>query len=217
MKARKCFIISTVLFALFGVLIWAVLNVDVKEIGPNGSAVGLAAINGFMRDAVGVHLIWYEITDWLGLAAIFTAFGFALLGLIQLIKRKSLFKVDRSILVLGVYYVAVIGLYVLFETHIVNYRPILINGALEASFPSSHTMIVICIMGAAIVEFRRLIKSAAARKAASGLCAAVAEVTVAGRAVSGVHWFTDIIGGLLIGTAMILAFYAVTEKLGEKR
>ena len=38
------------------------------------------------------------------------------------------------------------------------------------------------------------------------LCAVLMVVTVAGRVVSGIHWITDIVGGILI-SASLMAFY----------
>ena len=38
------------------------------------------------------------------------------------------------------------------------------------------------------------------------LCAVLMVVTVAGRVVSGVHWMTDIAGGVLL-SASLMAFY----------
>ena len=112
---------------------------DVQPIGPNGSRVGFAAINGAFHALTGVHWALYTLTDWLGLVPIGIAFGFAVLGLVQLIRRKSLLRVDRDILMLGGFYIVVLAAYVLFETVVINYRPVLIGGKLEASYPSEVT------------------------------------------------------------------------------
>lgn len=110
-----------------------------------GRASGFAAVNGAFHNLTGVHWTLYTITDWLGLVPIGTALGFAVLGLVQLIQRKALRKVDRSILALGGFYLAVMAFYVLFEKAVVNYRPVLIEGVLEASYPSSTTMLALSI------------------------------------------------------------------------
>ena len=134
----------TAISFLVAFVLWTVLVriVDVKVIGPNGSKVGFATINGFFHKLTGVHLWLYVITDWLGLVPIAVMLVFAGVGLFQWIKRKSLFKVARSILLLGVFYIVVFLAYILFEFLVINYRPILINGVLEASYPSSTTMLV---------------------------------------------------------------------------
>lgn len=129
-KVRQSFIASGVLFLLFALLKAAVLTVDVAAIGPQGSQIGLATINGYMHRRIGENLIWYDITDWIGVVAILIAFGFAVLGLVQLIKRKQIKRVDAGILALGVYYLVVAASYIFFEAFIVNYRPIIIHEGL---------------------------------------------------------------------------------------
>ena len=187
----------------------AIRLVDVQIIGPQDSAVGLATVNGFIHKLVGVHMLLYNITDWLGLVPIFVGMGFALLGLIQLIKRKSLFKVDYNILILGGFYIVVMAVYVLFEMLVVNYRPVLINGYLEASYPSSTTMLVMCVMPTAIMQFNARIKNNVLKRFVASAIIAFIVFMVIGRLVSGVHWFTDIIGGALLSTGLVLMYRAI--------
>lgn len=183
--------------------------IDVQTIGPQGSAVGFAAINEFVHNFFGVHMLWYHITDWLGLIPVFTAFIFAVVGLVQLIRRRSLLKVDKSILILGGFYILVIAVYLFFESCIINYRPILMNGFLEASYPSSHTLMTICLMLAAVTECSLQIKSQKCMAVIKVLSYAVIAVTIIGRLISGVHWFTDIVGGILISAALLMLYHAV--------
>ena len=189
----------------------AVCSVDVGAIGPNGSDVGFATVNGFVHKLTGVHMSLYNITDWLGLVPIFVATGFAFSGLAQAIKRKSLCKVDYSIFVLGGFYIAVIAVYILFELITVNYRPVLINGILEKSYPSSTTLLVMCVMPTAIMQFNSRIKNNALRKAVSLMITAFIIFMVFGRLISGVHWFTDIIGGVFLSAGLVTLYrYAIS-------
>ena len=160
MKNKKNLWLSILILALFALWTLFVSVADVQPIGPNGSAVGLAQINGWFHKLTGANMTLYHITDWLGLVPVAFGFGFAILGLVQWICRKHILKVDRSILVLGVYYLVVLAAYLLFEDIVINYRPVLIGGYLEASYPSSHAMIVLCIMATARMEFRRLLPCA---------------------------------------------------------
>ena len=138
--------------------------------------------------------------------------GFALLGLIQWIKRKHLFKVDYNILILGGFYIIVMAIYVLFEMLIVNYRPVLIGGILEASYPSSTTMLVMCVMPTAIIQFNARIKNNVLKRFTASVIIAFIVFMVIGRLISGVHWFTDIIGGALLSAGLVL-LYRVTISL----
>lgn len=217
MKIRKNFIISGVLFLLFLLFTILVMEIDVRPVGPQQSAVGLASVNLWFHDSIGVHLVWYHITDWLGVTAILTALGFGVLGLLQSVKRKSILKADKDIIALGIYYVVVMAVYVFFEICIVNYRPVLMEGKLEASFPSSHTLITLCIMVTAMMQFHRRIRRKGLRLAAQGVSAGIIAVTIAGRVISGVHWFTDILSGVLLAGALIMLYYAVINNMQRKK
>ena len=206
----KNFILAGVMFFAFVLFTIGVSTIDVQAIGPNGSIVGLATWNLMIFQKIGVHPLWYTITKWLGYVSIMVAGGFAILGLLQFINRKSIFRIDRDILLLGFFYCLVMVAYVLFEIVIINYRPVIIDveEGLEASFPSSHTMLVICIMSTAIMQFHSRIKAKAMRVLVKILSVIIIVVTVVGRLISGVHWFTDIIGGLLLGAAFVMLYYA---------
>lgn len=211
---KKKFISAAVFGLLFAILIVLVCTFDVSPIGPEGTEIGFSALNGAVRDALPVNETWYEITELLGYLAIATAGGFALLGAWQLLRRKSLLKVDKKILALAGLYAAMAFLYVLFEVIVINYRPVIMAGAehVEASFPSSHTMLVCVIMGGAFVILGDYVKNRGLCAALRSVALAVAVITAVGRLLSGVHWFTDILGGVLISLALVSLYSAVCDK-----
>ena len=215
MKIRKNYLVTSILLLLFFLLTWMVTNVDVKPIGPEGSVIGLSTLNRQVFETIGVHLIWYTITDWLGILPILIAFGFAILGLVQVIQRRSLLRVDNDILILGCYFVIVVAAYLFFEMYIINYRPVILQEGLEASFPSSHTMIVLCIMAAAIEQSRRRINQPELRWFVCFVSGAIIAVTIIGRLVSGVHWMTDIVAGVLLGTALFSLYLSFVKEYNK--
>ena len=199
---------------LAGFALWTALirRVDVQPIGPNGTRVGFAALNGWFHRLTGVHMALYAVTDWLGLVPIAVCLGFAGLGLAQLARRRRLMRVDGDILLMGVYYAAVIGFYLLFEAVPINYRPILIDGALEASYPSSTTLLVLSVMPTLRLQAERRAADPRLRRAASAFAAAFSAFMVAGRLVAGVHWATDIIGAALLSAGLFAIYrYAVAR------
>lgn len=216
-KNTKSFIISASLLITFILFTLLVKFIDVKPIGPQESSIGFATLNGWIHDLFGVNMALYKITDWASILAVLITLGFAVLGLCQLIKRRNLLKVDSSILVLGIFYIVVFSAYLFFEFFIVNYRPVLINGFLEASYPSSTTMLVMCIMPTAMMQFRRLITNTKARNIVNTSCVIFTGLMVIGRLLSGVHWFTDILGGILLSTTLVMLYFSANSFIDSKK
>ncbi|MGN1479206.1 MAG: phosphatase PAP2 family protein [Acutalibacteraceae bacterium] len=210
-KFQKNLCAALVLLALFALWTVTVRYVDVQAIGPDGSDVGFADLNGFFHKLTGVHMPLYTITDWLGLVPLCFVLGFALLGLVQLIKRKSLLKVDFSILVLGGFYIIVMAAYLLFEVLVINYRPVLIDGNLEASYPSSTTMLVMCVIPTAIMQFNTRISNKIIKNVINGILVVFTVFMVIGRLLSGVHWLSDIVGGVLLSAGLVILYYSLSN------
>ena len=215
-RIRKSFIVSMCLLTAFVLWTVAICFEDVRAIGPKGSSVGFAGINGFVHNLTGVHWGLYNITDWLGLVPILVCMGFGILGLTQWIRRKSICKVDHDILILGGFYIITIAAYLLFESVVINYRPVLIGGILEASYPSSTTMLVMCVMPTAIMQLKSRIKNKAVCNIASVTIIAFIAFMVIGRLISGVHWFTDIVGGALLSAGLVMMYYSVRRRYCDK-
>lgn len=205
-KARRTVIFGGVLIAAFAVWTALIQLVDVQSVGVNGTRIGFASFNTWFHRLTGANMTLYTITDCLGLVPIFVCFFFGVLGLIQLIKRKSLLKVDFNIILLGVYYIIVIAEYLVFEMLPINYRPILINGFMEASYPSSTTLLVLSVMPTLIFQAKLRLKSLSAKRVISILTMIFSAFMVIGRLVSGVHWISDIIGSILISAGLFYIY-----------
>lgn len=210
---KKC-ITAAVSFGLFLLLILLVKTVDVAVVGPEGAKIGLSKLNVAIHDLFGVHMAWYKVTNVLGYLAILIGLCFAAIGGLQLIYRRSILKVDKEILLLGGLYVITVLFYILFEKVVVNYRPILMpdGEGLEASFPSSHTMLSCVILGSGLELLKKYArKDKTIQTALTAVFAVLLALIVAGRLLSGVHWFTDILGGILLSVALLNAWEALLK------
>jgi len=206
-KNTKRFLLSGGLL-LFGFAVWTLLimNMDVQPVGQNGTDIGFASFNTWFHEITGVHMLIYHIADWLGLVPIFVCIVFGSFGLSQLIKRRSLFKVDIDIVILGIYYVIVIFSYLIFEIIPINYRPVLIEGFMEASYPSSTTLLVLSVMPTLIEQINRRIRNLYIKRILFMLSVLFSAFMVIGRLISGVHWFTDIIGSILLSLGLFCIY-----------
>lgn len=202
------FIILLTAFVLWTV---AVSLVDVRAIGPQASSVGFAALNGWVHRLTGVHFGLYRITDWLGLVPIALCAAFGILGLAQWVQRRSLCKVDRDLLLLGGFYLLTMAVYILFEYVVINYRPVLIDGRLEASYPSSTTMLTLCVMPTAIMQLQRRMKQGLCKQFLLLTGRAFTAFMVMGRLLSGVHWLSDIVGGVLLSSALVMLYHRACQ------
>lgn len=212
-KEKNVKIMFAGIVTLLAFVLWTFLVIffDVKPVGVNSSNIGFATLNTFMHELFGVHMVLYNITDWLSILPIVFMLSFAVVGVVQLLKRKSLKKVDSDILLLGGFYIVVFVCFVFFEECVVNYRPVLINGVMEASYPSSTTLLVMCVMPTTLIVLKRRIKNAVLRNIVTCTLIAFTIFMVVCRLISGVHWFSDIIGGALFSAGLVMIFYVLTK------
>ena len=186
--------------------------VDVAQIGPKNSSVGFSHVNKIFNNIFSYNPTIYKITEILGYLALLVVGIYGLIGLYQLIKRKSLKKVDKELIILGIFYVVVICIYVLFEKVIINYRPVILDGVLEASFPSSHTLLAICVCGSGIIVNNKIFKDYKYINIINKCLLVLLILIVIGRLISGVHWLSDIIGGVIIASTILYIFNYVLNK-----
>lgn len=205
-KKQKNLCIAICLLAAFVLWTASVCTIDVQPIGPRKSSVGFASINSFFHECTGVHMLLYTITDWLGLVPLAFIFGFAFLGLKQWIQRKSILKVDFSILILGGFYLIVLAAYILFEEFAINYRPVLIDGFLEVSYPSSTTLLVMCVMPAAMIQLKKRMRNKRLQRCMLISNSVFTAFMIIARLISGVHWLSDIIGSVLFSIGLVMLY-----------
>ena len=214
---KRDLLAGIVLVAAFALWTVAIRLIDVQNAGPLGSEVGFATINVWFHRLTGVHMLIYTITDWLGLVPIIICMCFGVLGLVQMIHRRSLLKVDSDILLLGAYYVVVILGYLLFEMMPINYRPILIGGNLEASYPSSTTLLVLSVMPTLKYQSERRIAKPVTRKAIAVFVIVFSAFMVLGRLIAGVHWATDIVGSVFLSSGLFMIYRFMAEYTRPKK
>ena len=214
--AKREILSGTALILAF--VLWTVLiqTVDVRPVGVNGTNVGFAAVNTWFHRLTGVHMGLYTVTDWLGLVPIAVCIGFGILGLLQWLRRKSIAKVDRDILLLGGYYILVILGYLIFEMIPINCRPILINGAMEASYPSSTTLLVLSVMPTLLFQVNRRARGQSVRRMTAAFVVLFSAFMVIGRLVAGVHWLTDIVGSVLLSAGLYSLYRAAVLEMDHK-
>ena len=205
---KKNLLIGSIFIAMFAVWTVLILTVDVQPLGQNGTSIGFATFNCWFHHFTGVNMVIYTITDWMGLVLVAICLSFAGIGLVQLIKRRSLFRVDADIMILGVYFVIVFLAYAIFEMIPINYRPILIEGRMEASYPSSTTLLVLSVMPALNEQIQRRLSDIRVKRIITIAAIAFSVFMVTGRLISGVHWFTDIVGGELLSVGLFKLYKA---------
>ena len=195
----------TAAFAVWTVLIQII---DVQPVGQNGTNIGFATLNCRFHQLTGVHMAVYTITDWLGLVPIAVCIIFGGMGLVQWIRRRNLLKVDADLMILGIYYIIVIFCYLIFEMIPINYRPIPIDGRMEASYPSSTTLLVLSVMPTLIEQMDRRMGNKKWKKIITISAILFSVFMTFGRLISGVHWFTDIVGSVLLSAGLFCLYQA---------
>lgn len=215
-NAKRELFVGSMLLVVF--VVWTVLiqMVDVQPVGQNGTDVGVASVNMWFHSLTGVHMAIYVITDWLGLVPLLVCVVFAGIGFVQFIRKRSLLQVDYDIIILGIYYIVVIAAYFVFEIFPINYRPIIIEGMMEASYPSSTTLLVLSVMPTLVFQVNRRLKKIAVKRTIGILTCIFSVFMVMGRVVAGVHWFTDIVGAVMLSVGVFYIYKAVVVLWSKK-
>ena len=215
MKKLTYLLIPSLFLAV--VIIWTALVkvIDVHYVGAAGS-LGFYALNTQVNDFVqSLNTKTFKlITDVLMFAAIATCLPFAIVGLVQLIKRKDLKKVDSTIYVILAGYVAMVVMYFVFEIVKINYSPLSTAEELKASYPSSHVLVYSVMMGMAVLGLLHFVKMHDDLKLLINIFYMFSTLAMAGlRLFSGQHYLTDIIGGVLLSYTILFAINSLYRYL----
>ena len=214
-KSLIQFVAVTLIAVVFTVL---VKIVDVGFVSSTGSLVGFSSVNIPFSQKFGFNPIFYKVSEVLGYLVFLVIAVFAFIGFYQLIKRKSLMKVDKDLYALAITYVFTFALYIFFDkVLVINLRPIIMAGEsiAEPSFPSSHTLLAVSVLGTAISECGKIRKESL-RVSLVIVLAILMGATVLSRLFSGVHWVTDIIAGILWGEVMMTLYQLFSALLAKE-
>ena len=214
-KSLIQFVAVTLIAVVFTVL---VKIVDVGFVSSTGSLVGFSSVNIPFSQKFGFNPIFYKVSEVLGYLIFLVIAVFAFIGCYQLIKRKSLMKVDKDLYALAITYVFTFALYIFFDkVLVINLRPIIMAGESieEPSFPSSHTLLDVSVLGTAISECGKIRKKSF-RVSLVIVLAILMGATVLSRLFSGVHWVTDIVAGILWGEVMMTLYQLFSTLLAKE-
>ena len=213
-EMKKGLCITIISFTLFIVLFILLKTVDVKE-------VGLYGLN---------HTYYHEYNKVLDIISdvifyIVLAFNIFLIGFViyKMVKKKE--KIDYKFLV----YVLVLSLgiiiWLLFDyVFKINNRPNIIDGKVEASFPSTHVLLTTYIMLSSPYIFLKMDgKKGLENQNKLGfeeiitiIFMAIMLVMVILRLYSGMHWLTDCVAGLLLGIFLFGIYYLIISIIKSK-
>lgn len=153
---------------------------------------------------------WSKITDIILVASIAVLGVFAVLGLYQWIKRKSLKKVDKPLLAMLIPLVLMAITYFIFDKFLVlNIRP---NGSGEPSFPSTHTMVVATIFLLTAIILPNYIKSKTTRVIMDIVMLLFIALVSVGRVLANMHWVSDVVGGLIFAAIFTVIYYLILRR-----
>ena len=202
-------IVACVLLAAFIALTICLLLVDVRAAGESGAEVGFATINQKVWQAIGQSAAALTVSEVCGLCMIAAVGAFGITGLVQVIRRKGFLRADKELYVMAGGLMLLAAAYVFFEIFVVNYRPVLDGGELAASYPSSHAMLATAVAGMGMAYLHSRQRKGVLINVLIGLLNGVSVATVACRLLGGVHWLSDIVGGVLLGMVIVYAYRAV--------
>lgn len=204
-------IITSSLFLLFIIFTILCKTIDIQPLGANSTNIGFAKFNTSIHDKITSDDIWDKIGDIFMILSIVVVCILLIIGLIQAIRRKNIFKIDKQIICAGIIFAILIVFYLLFELLVINYRPILIDNALEASYPSTHALLVCVVMSITIILSHIYFKKKTYKTLIDLFSSVSILTTCISRLLSGMHWITDIIGAILLSASLVSLYITIIK------
>ena len=203
-KSKSTALFASIILLISSVVFTAAVSfLDVRQNPDGGQNIGLSTVNLAFHNAFPYNGLLYNISEYAGYVPVLFALFFAIMGAVQAFKHKSLKKVDNAFYFLAVYYVAVGFVYLIFEKFCVNVRPIMLDGEWEASYPSSHTLFAITLSASTILVNNIFYAKSKWHKVLNILAIIFMISVPIMRLFSGVHWLSDIVGGVVISATLV--------------
>lgn len=216
-KTKNGLLLTAILLMGFLIYTMCIMHVDAKPLGLDGTKVGFSSINVPIHELLGFSNVFYVLSKVIAVLAFIVIAFFAVITVVEMFVRKGFFKADQSLYALGVIYVLVLLAYVLFEKVIINYRPIDLGEGLEASYPSSHTMLAVVVFVTAAIQFKYRLEESALKKAVITVMYVLNGLMILCRLLSGVHWFTDILGGVILSSVFISLYLNMISFINDRK
>ncbi len=217
---KKSLIIFVCLIIINLLFLFLVKYVNVGKTGLEDQTVGLSAVNIKLRDLIGVSKFFNMFSTVIMIIAIIIALAELGLGLYFLIKTKSIDEIPTPIYSLIPTFILTGFVYVFFNWFfVINTRPIYTTGNSSSSYPSTHTLLTLVFLFTAVnvinfifSYFKKLNDKKKARYICYGILGLLSLLIIITRLLSGQHWFTDIIGGVLMA-GLLYQFYQIFNLL----
>ena len=201
--------VLTLCFVLFTILVKCV---DTAYVGATDKKIGFSSLNAIFYNNIQVSDLFDKLSDVLMIISIAIIALAVVVSVVQLVKRKSLKKIDREFYAFAIVLVLMVCVYVMFEIIDLNFRPVLIDGKVEASYPSSHTMLELTVFMCLMVYGLSNLKSNKQKIICSLVLGALIIAVVLFRVLSGMHWATDIIASIIL-SLMLTSYYILINAI----
>ncbi len=201
---------------LFIFLILLILLMSVDKASNIYKEIGLYNFNKiFLVDYYNES--WDGFSDVILYISILFILGLIIYGIYQLYKRKSLFKVDKDIILTGFGFVFIIIIWFIFDKFIdINYRPIAVNGSAQTSFPSTHVMLAcFSLLATTRIILKRNTNELKYNIITYGGVSILVILCSLGRILSKMHWTTDVLGAIFISLAIFFIIIGLDKALEE--